>query len=159
MTYIKKFLIAVLCLAGVAYLLGIGVLVVKNQQPVQREQQSLGDVNGIPFTSIATSSQQTVTNTSSRIFSTTTDAQWILIQNNSAFGIWLSFKNDQAAAVNTGVYMVASSTLELKGENLYRGSIQAVAPGGATALVLVTDGFLKHGKFQSIRPVSDTTSP
>lgn len=130
---IKKIFIGLLCLAGVAYLLGLGVLVIQKQQP---QQKTVGDVNGIPFMNIATSGATTVSGTSSFVLATATEAQYREFQNNSQFGIWLSFKNDQAASVNNGYYLPASSTVRFENGSLYLGAVRAVTSIGVATLLI-----------------------
>lgn len=89
----------------------------------------------------ATSSVITVgTSASVRAVATSTSANWIMLQNNSANSVYLRFGADKAAAANTGVLLTASSTLQLSTDqyNMYRGSITAIATGG-TASVLVNE--------------------
>lgn len=130
---IKKIFIGVLCLAGVAYLLGIGLIVLRTQQV---QGPITGDVNGIPFMNVATSGATTVTSSSVQVLATSSEAQYRMFQNNSPVGIWLSFKNDKAAAINNGVYLQASSTLELRNESLYLGAVTAITSGGSATLLI-----------------------
>lgn len=135
----KKFLIGLLCVAGVAYLLGVGILVVRTSvAPATVPNQSiLGDVNGVPFTSIdVASSTSVLTAASKQVLATSTSAQWRMFQNNSACSIYLAFTKDVAATANTGVYLAASTTLVFTNESLYQGAVQAIATGCQGTLLI-----------------------
>lgn len=131
----KKFFVGLLCMAGVAYLLGLGILVMRQQLPQQ--QQNIGDVNGVPFTVVDIASSTTVTSASKLVLGTSTSAQYRRFTNNSGNTIYLSFINGSDAVVNTGVVLFASSTIALSDESLYRGAVTAVSAGGNASLIIM----------------------
>lgn len=133
-THMKTFIKGLLSVAGVAYLLGLGVLAMRSNQA--QPIQPLGDVNGIPFISVDVASSTTVLTTSKQILATSTAAQYRLFQNNGPFTIYLSFKNDAPATINNGIMLIASTSLELKGETLYLGAVSAIAAGGSSGLLV-----------------------
>lgn len=116
-------------------LLGVGALLVRQQLPSLNPG---GATDSVAFTALATSSAQTVSNTSSVVMATDTAAQWRVIQNNSAQDIYLRFGSGAPALVGQGYVLHASSTLDLTLDrsNMYRGAITGITAGGsATALV------------------------
>lgn len=119
----------------VAVILSIAAL-----QLVKRDTAVAGVSDALIFRAANISSSILVaTTTTTTLLATSTGRQYALIVNDSAATVYLSLKGGLPAVAYEGIRLNAGGgSYEITSENLYKGSIQAIAVGG-TASTTVTE--------------------
>lgn len=98
------------------------------------KEESTGGIPALgPSFTTSSSTAYLLTTTSVRVMATSSNRTWASFSNNSAEAVYLMFNQDNAAVVNTGILVAASSTYQITGDNLYVGSVRALASSNMAA--------------------------
>lgn len=108
--------------------------------PKREVVNNLGSLTGGEnrFNSVASSSAMAITTSSARITATSSTRQYIAIVNDGSNVVYLKL-SDSPAVINSGIRLNASGgSYEINSENMYTGSITAIADGG-TSIITFTE--------------------
>lgn len=117
----------------VAFIALCSVYFTSNQAPIQK------GVISPPVSTYSTTTLYTITNSSTYV-EATTSRSYYLFSNLGPQSIYLSCNQGNAALINQGILITASSTYEMsiqKGNACY-GAIRAIAAGAASDILSVT---------------------